>query len=109
MSGMPTTLEGTIEALQRELKDLIPDDPHMTKEDREAAERLLAWLSELHELKTGDAAALENAIDALKRIVDGVEMNPLVTSGDAHYANRINKLIRNLEEVIVLESKRPKL
>lgn len=102
---LPQTLEETIKMVQKELRQLIPADPQ-EKQEQEATQRLLVWLEDLHKLKTDDAAAIENAIDALRRIVDGIEMNPLVTSGDKHYKNRLNKLINNLEEVIELEAKK---
>ncbi len=102
---LPQTLEETIAMVQKELRQLIPEDP-VEIQEKEATERLLAWLEELHKLKSDDAAAIENAVNALKRIVDGIEMNPLVNSADKHYRNRLNKLINNLEEVVELESKK---
>jgi hypothetical protein len=102
---LPQTLEETIKMVQKELRQIIPADPVEIKE-KEATQRLLSWLEELHNIKTDDAAAIENAIDALKRIVDGIEMNPLINSADKHYRNRLNKLINNLEEVNELEAKK---
>lgn len=107
MGIMPNTLEETIKVIQEEMRKLICAKPTVNdKDEQEASERLLGWLEELHNIKTDDKAAVDNAIDALRRIVDGLEMNPLVTTGDKHYANRLNKLINNLEEVIELEAKK---
>ena len=107
MSILPETLEETIKAIQGEIRGVIPVGSQ-DKAEKEAAERLLGWLEDLNQLKTDDTAAIENTVDALRRIADGVEMNPLVTAGDKHYVNRINKLINNLEEVAELERKRKK-
>jgi len=105
MDKLPETLSETIEAIQAELRELTGKEP---PEVIKGSERFLQWLEELRDLRSDDKVAIANAIDALKRIVDGVSMNPLVTSGDKHYANRLNKLIRNLEEVVELEEAKKK-
>jgi hypothetical protein len=105
MSLLPETLGETIAMIKKEIESVVCTDS-VDVEERDASKRLLEWLEDLHNLRSDDKAAINNAVDALRRIADGIEMNPLVTTGDKHYVNRLNKLINNLEEVIELEGKK---
>jgi len=102
---LPETIEETIELVRRELRQVVPADP-LEEQQRKDTERLLQWLEELQELKTDDTKALENALDALRRMLDVAELKEQVTQADKHHANRLRKLINNLEELIDLEKQR---
>jgi len=102
---LPESLKETIKQVKIDVEEMC-SGMATSHEECEAAQRLLGWLEELDVLKTDELSALENALDALRRIHDGMDLRTAKGDAEKHYANRISKLINNIEEVVSLERKR---
>lgn len=82
------------------------EETDMTAEERVECRQMAEWLEHYQLIVTTEAPALEVACEALRRMADKAELGEdAKTPAVKHHANRINKLIGNLEELIALETK----